>query len=89
MLSIHQFKRLNLKQKLFAIDRKGVDLSVALFAEKETSTLYWLNNFYVEIVFEKGTQRIESVRGFTDTKRLNPYLDQINIGELTILLSTS
>jgi hypothetical protein len=87
MLSIHQFRRLSLNQKLITLDRKAIDLSVALVTGTESRMLFSLYGFYVEVIFIKASPQIKMVRSFSSTKYLNPYLEQINIDDLTILLS--
>ena len=89
MLSIHQFKCLSQQQKLFAIDRAGTDLSLALFRKNESSLLFSFESFYVEVIFVKASRRIKKVRCFSTMKKLTRYLKQINIDDLTNLLSCS
>ena len=87
MLTMHQFKRLCIDTKLILLEKHGIDLSLALFTKEEASLLYCLFDFYVKVVFRKASVQIKSVTCFTDVKKLEPFLSQINIDAVTILLA--
>lgn len=41
--------------------------------------LYQLDGFYAEVFYRQYRRRIESIRLFADTARLDPYLAQIDV----------
>ena len=86
LLSIHQYKRLSFYKKYDLLSKEGIDL-LALFTQEESKMLFALFNFYVEVVFDSCTNDIKSLCSFSGTKKIEPYLSQINIDELTILLA--
>ena len=48
--------------------------------------LFDLGGFYVEVYYEHNSNQIVRVKSFKSTKLLTPYLDQMNIKVLDILL---
>ncbi|UFH56141.1 hypothetical protein [Spirosoma sp. KNUC1025] len=44
--------------------------------------LYYFNNFFAEMCFEKETGKLTCICTFTDHRRLNPYLNQIRLDNL-------
>lgn len=87
MLSVQQFKRLSLIKKHYLLNKEGIDLS-AIFTRKESRILFSLYGFYVEVIFMRTSSEIKSLTCFTDLEKLEPYLEHINIDDLTILLSS-
>lgn len=85
-LSIHQYKRLSIHKKYSILNVEGIDL-LALFTRKQSKVLFSLYHFYVEVVFDRFTNEIRSLTCFTNAHKIEPYLEQINIDDLTILLS--
>lgn len=49
--------------------------------------LYQVNNFYVELYYDKRIACISIVNSFEGTERLQPYLKAIDLSELQHLLS--
>ena len=87
MLTLHQFKRLCIDSKLILLDKHCIDLSLALFTKEEASLLFYLFDFYVKVVFKKASVQIKSVTCFKDVKKVEPFLEQVNIDDVTILLA--
>ena len=50
-----------------------------------TAVLYQVESFYVEIFFMLYRTRIKSFRVTESTHILNPYLDQVEVNELTLV----
>lgn len=55
----------------------------------KTVVLYQLEGFYVQIFYKVYRRYISNINFFTSTKRLQPYLDQIDVAELTSCVSRS
>lgn len=49
--------------------------------------LYYYHPIYIELIAKTRTDEIVEIKCFANTKKLNPYLPQINITEITHLLS--
>jgi len=49
---------------------------------RQTKVLYQLDAFYVEITYKKYRLFVDSIRCFSSTNELDPYIQQINIEEL-------
>ena len=87
MIYLHEFRCLPVNKQFYILDKCGIELS-ALFTRKESKVLFSLYNFYVEIVYIRASSEIKSLLAFSDMDRLEPYLEQINIDGLTIILSS-
>ena len=61
------------KHGVFLSDRQS-DLYLIL--------LYQIHGFYVEVYFHKGKSKIVRFRSFSNSDRLLPYLEKIDIGAL-------
>ena len=44
--------------------------------------LYYLSNFYVEIWYDENSNRINKIRSFKSIDQLEPYIDDIELGEV-------
>lgn len=62
---------------VFLFGRTGVGVNVML---------YQVESFYVEIFFDEKMSEALRIKGFEDTKLLEPYLRQIDVTELQLLL---
>lgn len=87
MYSIHLFKRLLPDAQSDELCRHGIALDLAHTVRSAEAVLFAYNNFYVELVVERYTDEILAIKCFKSLKRLEPYLPQIDIGEITALLS--
>ena len=86
MVYLHDFRQLPVNKQYYILDKCGIELS-ALFTRKEAKVLFSLYNFYVEIIYLRASREIKSLSSFLDVDRIEPYLEQINIDELTMILS--
>ncbi len=44
--------------------------------------LYTMDNFYVEVFFRKGSNKVSWLNTFASTDNLEPYLEMIDISDL-------
>ncbi|MFD1616082.1 hypothetical protein [Gelatiniphilus marinus] len=73
-----QFNNLNRKQKLLAIQTKGIEVAkdFTRYGAIKLMTCYSLDGFFVEVVLHVANQEIEEVVAFVDGERLNRYTDK-------------
>ncbi len=89
MYSFHLFKRLPADVRIDELNEHGISLDLARADGLAEKVLFAYNNFYVELVVERYTDAIITLTCFKSGKRLEPYLPQVDIGEITFLLSTN
>jgi hypothetical protein len=89
MLSAHQFKQADIHFQISYVNNKGVCLNVCIHRGNVKVALYALDTFYVEVYYDVECNMINQVKCFTSLKKLEPYLGQINIDEITSLLKAS
>jgi hypothetical protein len=87
MISIHQFKNLPLEEQIEQLNEYAISMDVYYCKNGAEVLLFALGNFYVEIYVRKNTDEIIRLRSFTSMKKLDVYLDQVDIEEITNLLS--
>lgn len=87
MHSFHHFKSLPTDLQIHHLNRKGVPLDLAHTTKSTEAILFAYNGFYVELVVEQATDEILAIRSFRSTKKLEPYLLQVDIQEIIFLLS--
>ncbi|QEC57802.1 hypothetical protein FSB75_18465 [Flavisolibacter ginsenosidimutans] len=80
---------LPLSVQLDQLNSQGIPLDLAWMQRATEAVLFAYGDFYVELVVEKFTDEIVSVKCFKNTKRLEPYLRQISLAEILPLLSNS
>lgn len=80
-MKLHRFQTLPETDQFDLIDEQAVFL-----AERNdgyyTIRLYELDGFYVELYCHSHFNVIIKTKAFRDTNKLEPYLEEINIGEL-------
>jgi hypothetical protein len=77
-ITLYEFNCLTKKEKIEVL----CEFSVCLCERPDAKfriVLYHLNNFYVEIKYDRRNNRIAEFQIFTSTKLLEPYLEQIDI----------
>lgn len=89
MYSIHRFRSLLPETQLHQLTLHAVSLDMAYDTGGTEAVLFAYNDFYVELVVEKITDEIHSVHCFSSLRKLEPYLHQIDISEITSLLACS
>ena len=75
--------------QVHALSLHGIGLDLAYATKGAEAVLFAYNDFYVELVVEKFTDEILALRCFRSTKRLDPYLKQIDLTEINPLLICS
>lgn len=86
LYAFHQFKMLNTYVQITHLNESGISLDLYYSCGNREHVLFAYNNFYVELIVEKITDEIITLHCFQSVKKLSPYLDQINISPITILL---
>ncbi|HZF65149.1 MAG TPA: hypothetical protein VEZ55_11710 [Chitinophagaceae bacterium] len=81
-MNIFQYTQLTTGQKQDVLEKAGV-----LLAERERSfyqiKLYQVEEFYVEVYLHSHFNVVVNINAFTNVDCLDPYLQSINIDELT------
>lgn len=83
---IYQFNRLNITERFRWIVEEGVYLGVNRYVKGYRIALFSLYGYYVEVYIHTKTGTIGKVRPFFSYKKLDAFLPEVNIGELTALL---
>ncbi|MDQ3278850.1 MAG: hypothetical protein M3Q06_11025 [Bacteroidota bacterium] len=89
MYSLCQFKKLSAERQIDELARHGIGLDLAYATKGAEAVLFAYYDFYVELVVEKFTDEILALHCFRSTKRLAPYLRQIDLSEIRPLLFCS
>lgn len=89
MYSFHRFQNLPANLQIDQLSVHGIVLDLAHSIKGAEAVLFAYHDFYVELLMVKQTDEILSLRCFKSTKKLEPYLRQIDITEITVLLACS
>ena len=81
MVSIDKFNKLSLDEKAWYIWNGAVFLHVHE-DKKFRYNLFYMNNYYVELLYNNENNEIEKIRAFFSDSFLSPYLENIDIKEL-------
>lgn len=87
--SFHSFKRLPADVQIDQLSVNGVALDLAYTVRSTEAVLFAYNNFYVELIVERYIDEILALKCFKSLKRLEPYLQQVDISEISVLLFCS
>ena len=79
MISFKAYRSLSIEKQAQILWEDGVYLELIRHTSKLNIELYALNDFYVEIYFDKSTEEPQSLKPFKKLKGLEPYLSLINI----------
>jgi hypothetical protein len=82
MLTLCEFNALEHIERIQAVEDHGVYLEVFRRSEGCKIALFALHGYYVEVYLKTATDNIIKVKAFTDMRRLEMYLEQINITPL-------
>lgn len=85
--SLRRFQSLSLYQKLRFLHDHATPLKINYQAASTEADLYCYSDYYIELIAESRTNEVLRVNAFRSLKKLMPYLSQIDIGEITVLLS--
>ena len=80
-MTLYDFRLMCEKKQVSFLYRDGVYIGKR-YDGNATVVLYQLAGFYVEISYRKYRRIISTIECFTSTKKLTPYLEQIDIEEL-------
>ena len=89
MYSFRRFQKLPSETQIEQVSVHGIALDLVCSGETEESVLFAYNDFYIELMMAKCTDEILSLRCFRRVKKLERYLHQIDISEITVLLACS
>ena len=89
LYSFKQFQSLPAEMQIEQLSQHGIALDLAYSIKSAEAVLFAYCDFYVELLLEKYTDEILSIKIFKSLNKLEPYLPQIDITEITALLSCS
>ena len=89
LYTFHRFKQLSTERQLEQLTLHGLSLDLSSFTPGGEAVLFAYMDFYVELVVEKFTDEILAIHCFRNTQKLLPYLQQVDISEITALLTCS
>ncbi len=81
-MKMREFMLLEQGQQTDLLYRTGV-FSGKIKTGRQIKVLYQIGAFYVEITYKKYRLFIDTIRCFNSTDELDPYIQHINIEELT------
>jgi hypothetical protein len=81
-ITLYEFNALNDFDKGEVLFKHGEHLTER-FDEVYGYSLYQLNNFYVEVQYNGSLNAITKLTSFSTYTKLEPYLDKIDISEVT------
>jgi hypothetical protein len=83
---IYEFNRLSIGERFRWIVEEGIFLGVNRYVTGYRIALFSLYGYYVEVYIQTKTGTIGKVRPFFSYKKLDAFLHEVNISELTDLL---
>jgi hypothetical protein len=89
MYNYRGFKALSQEMQIEQLGLHGIGLDLERWNRGKEAVLFAYGSFYVELLVERYTDEILGVKCFQSTKWLAPYLHQVNIDEITSLLTCS
>jgi hypothetical protein len=78
-ISIKQYQRLNEYQKVQLLWFQGVPMEVVRFTKDMRVELYAMDRFYAEVYYDASQEEPLFVKAFSNMKKLDPYLSQVDI----------
>lgn len=84
MISIKDFQILPFKKKCDFIT-VFADYLIHRKEAEDKHYLYYMNDYFVEVVYSPDDNRVLGINAFKSLDRLEPYLELISIGELSVL----
>lgn len=80
-MTVYDFRMLSDCEQIDLLYKEGVYIGKRPHPGSQI-LLYQLDAFYVEVYYQKYRCLIKRLHCFTSTTLLNPYLEQMNVGEL-------
>jgi hypothetical protein len=77
------------EQQIQQLSLDGISLDLAYYTGSAEAVLFAYSDFYVELVVQTCTDEILNINCFRCAKKLEPYLHQVDIGEINALLACS
>lgn len=81
MVTIDKFNKLTLDEKAWHI-WNGATFLHAREDKKFRYNLFYMNNYYIELLYNLDTNEIGKIRAFFSHSFVSPYLDTISIDDL-------
>ena len=81
-MRLSQYKMLNQNDQVDILFSDGVYLDLVRYTDSSYIELYGLEDFYVELYFERITEEPLFLRPFSDLQQLDAYLSEIFIDSL-------
>lgn len=88
MISLHRFMSLPLDVQVDEMSKYAVSLDLFQRSKGADIALFAMHDFYVELYVERISDEIIKVSAFDSMKKLENYLDQVNIDEISSLISS-
>ncbi|HWJ27381.1 MAG TPA: hypothetical protein VNS32_12625 [Flavisolibacter sp.] len=89
-VSSEEFNKLRPVQKRFLLEQYGTYLDASYQSGKCQVMLFWLpyahSGFYVAVELYRKIDQVRKCTGFTDYERLDPFLKNIDVEQLYVLL---
>ncbi|MGF7214068.1 hypothetical protein GGR92_000208 [Spirosoma lacussanchae] len=77
-----QYAQLAMQDQLCIVHREGTYLLAGQKQLFYDTQLFSLNNFFVEVWYEKNSDQMTMVRAFQELHRLDPFLVRVSLREL-------
>ena len=81
-ITFETYRLMSRKKQAEVLWLKGVHLDLTRKTRTRIIVLYALFDFYVEIFFDAATEDPISLKAFTQTRQLKPYLEKIRIDDV-------
>lgn len=81
MVSIDNFNKLSLDEKAWHI-WNGATFLMVRTDENYRYNLFYMNDYYAELLYNVETNQIDKIRAFFTNQFLSDYLDSINLADL-------
>jgi hypothetical protein len=83
---IYEFNRLSIGERFRWIVEEGIFLGVNRYVKDYRIALFSLYGYYVEVYIHTKTGTLGKVHPFFSYKKLDAFLQEVNISEVTELL---
>jgi len=80
-MEIYDFNKLTIDEKTNFAWNSGTFIA-SIKVEVKAFTLYHTNNFYIEIEYDRELNSIIAIRTFKRAKRLDKYIDSVELEKL-------
>ena len=84
--ALYQFNQLSMGERFAWIIEEGIYLGVNRYVKGYRVALFSLYGYYVEVYISKKTESIHKVVPFFSYKKLDAFLPEVNIEDVTKLL---